>query len=366
LGKSGADPFAGELFGKGQLLDATLTQDYWTYYGADRRVELTTVGNIDFIGSPLPGPLKLWAMNRMLRRAYPALLQAGRFGLLYTRAPALLPALLATGIPTVLELHQLPRRNRRTFVRRAKKCALVVALTSPMRETLVRWGVPAETVIVEGDAVDVARFARLPTVSEARTSFSLSTPRPVVGYVGRLKTLGMDKGVADLLRATALLRTDTRPILTLIVGGPESDRRDYERMADALQLTADDVRFVGEIEAARVPAALACCDLLAMPFPDYPHYRTHMSPLKMFEYMAAGRPILTSDLPTVRDVLSEETAFFCAPGDPASLAAAIRSALSNPDDAASRAARAATLVRERHTWAQRMGRIIGALPAARP
>lgn len=339
----------------------TVTKDYWTYYRADRRAKLTVIGDVDHIAQPLPGMLRLWMMNRMLRRAYAEILP-GKFDLLYTRTPALLPALVETGIPTVLELHQLPRRNRRKFVKLASRCALVAALTSPMRDTLIRWGVPADKVIAEGDAVDAARFAEIPTTLEARTRFLLTTNKPVVGYVGRLKTLGMDKGVADLLKATALLRSSDTPILAFIVGGPQADRLEYEKLAESLQLTADDVVFTGEVEAVRVPDALACCDLLAMPFPDYPHYRTHMSPLKMFEYMASGRPIITSDLPTVRDVLSEENAFFCAPGDAASLAAAIRFALSSPGDAASRAQKAGALVRTRHTWEERMRRILSSVP----
>jgi glycosyltransferase involved in cell wall biosynthesis len=61
-------------------------------------------------------------------------------------------------------------------------------------------------------------------------------------------------------------------------------------------------------------------DVLMMPFPDTPHYRNHMSPVKMFEYMAAKRPIIASNLPTIREVLNDKNAILVPPGDPTELA----------------------------------------------
>src|SRR3989338_5554403 len=139
-----------------------ITQDYWSYYGARKEVRLTHLGLFDPIDAPLPGFLQLWLLNWQLRRRLYRELSSGRFAVLYTRTPALLSVLLKTGMPTVLELHQLPRRDRSSFVAQCKRCAVVACLTSPMRDALITWGVPAEKVIVEGDAVDPVRFASLP------------------------------------------------------------------------------------------------------------------------------------------------------------------------------------------------------------
>ena len=106
----------------------------------------------------------------------------------------------------------------------------------------------------------------------------------------------------------------------------------YESMASEIGLDATDVLFTGSVPSEDISSALAACDVLVMPFPDHPHYRLHMSPLKMFEYMAAGRIIVTSDLPTVRDVLSQDTAVFFKAGDMKSLVAALRWVIEHPDD----------------------------------
>jgi glycosyltransferase involved in cell wall biosynthesis len=339
-----------------------VSEEYWSYYGADKRVQLTHLGSFDPIGSMLPGVTKLWTLNAMLRHSLQKLPLKQDFDLLYTRSPALLNALLAPGIPVILELHQLPRFGRSGFIKDCNRCFRVACLTRVMKDALVAWGVDSSKIIAEGDAVDLHRFNNLPSADGVRKRIGLETDRIVVGYVGRLKTLGMEKGVGILLEALARIRSEKK-FFGLIVGGPEIEKKEYEAKARALGLGEDDVRFTGEIDARDVPSMLITCDILAMPFPDFPHYRHHMSPLKMFEYMAAQRPIISSDLPTVRDILSEETAVFCRPGDSGSLVHALLWMLGHPTEAHAKAHAARKLV-EQHTWEERMKRVLNALGPA--
>lgn len=336
-----------------------VTDLYHTYYNAEPEVRIKHLGSFDPIESPLlPGVAGLLTLNVLLRKALKVHLSAERFDSVYTRSPALLPSLIESRLPIILELHQLPRRNKRAFVKQCNQCQLVACLTSPMRDALLTWGVLPEKMIVAGDAVDLSRFASLPSRESAREQFKIQTERLVVGYVGRLKTLGMEKGVSSLLDALKFLH-DSHEFFGLVVGGPEQDQREYESLAKSFGLNSTDVLFTGEVSAHDVPAALAACDIFVMPFPDLPHYRYFMSPLKMFEYMAAGRPIITSDLPTVRDVLSDETAVFCKPGDIASLVLALHWIKEHPQEAIERAAKAQELVKS-HSWEERMKRILDA------
>lgn len=336
-------------------------QDFWTYEHLSKEIKLTYLGMTDYIKKRWPGIVKLWAMNRMLRREIPRVIADREPDVVYTRSHALLPALIKTGVPVILELHQIPWFGRRAFVHDCNGCARVACLTSPMRDQLAKMGVKASKLMVEGDAVDLDRFENLPSQAKARAKWNLKTDRLVVGYVGRLTTLGQEKGVATLLEGLAVAKAGKK-FFGLVVGGPEDDKKKYEKMAAKLGLTEEDVQFTGEIQAADVPSSLTACDVLAMPFPDLPHYRTHMSPLKMFEYMAAERPLLTTDLPTVRDVLDEKTAVFCTPGDTKDFVKALEWIAAHPDDAAKRAAAAAALVK-RHTWQERMTRILDGVPS---
>ena len=86
--------------------------------------------------------------------------------------------------------------------------------------------------------------------------------------------------------------------------------------------------------------------------------REHTSPLKLFEYMAAGRPIVASDLPSLREVLRHgDNAWLVQPDDPAALAQGIQHLLAEPALAARLAAQAQEEV-QAYTWEQRAERIL--------
>jgi glycosyltransferase involved in cell wall biosynthesis len=98
-------------------------------------------------------------------------------------------------------------------------------------------------------------------------------------------------------------------------------------------------------------------DILLMPFPKKAHYEYFMTPLKMFEYMASKRPIIASDLPSIREILNEENCFFCQPGNTDNLAAVIKNVLNTPLLAEQKSYQAYQDVLP-HTWQRRAQRII--------
>ena len=88
-----------------------------------------------------------------------------------------------------------------------------------------------------------------------------------------------------------------------------------------------------------------------------------MSPLKVFEYMAAGKPILASDIPALREILRDgDTALLLPPGEPQAWADAARALLREPGRAAALAARARTALLAEYTWDVRAARILAHLP----
>lgn len=339
---------------------SAIASPFSQHYGVDHRVRCVTLGSFDPIDAWwLPKIAQLWVLNGLLKQHIHHRLSSTSFDLVYTRTPALLATLLRHHTPVILELHQVPHYGLSRFARLCNRSALVACLTSPMRKQLIDAGVAPNRVIVAPDAVSIHRFANLPTRKEAQARLGISTDRLVVGYVGRLKTLGKEKGVGTLLLALQSL-SEGKAYFGLIVGGPAEDQREYEAQAESLGLTPDDVRFTGAVPSSDVPAAMAACDILAMPFPDDPHYRSNMSPLKMFEYMATGNVIVTSDLPTIRDVLNEHTAVFCRPGSMESLAQALEWVRANRSVAEARG-RAAKALAHEHTWTKRMARILDSL-----
>jgi glycosyltransferase involved in cell wall biosynthesis len=146
-----------------------------------------------------------------------------------------------------------------------------------------------------------------------------------VAYAGHLYAW---KGVELLLEAVRKLPE----VRALIVGGHEreSDLARLRERAARLGI-GDRVTFTGQVPPRDVPAFLARADVLVLPNPASAISTRSTSPLKLFEYMAARRAIVASDLPAIREVLTSEVhALLVVPGDPGALAEGIQRLAQDP------------------------------------
>jgi glycosyltransferase involved in cell wall biosynthesis len=122
----------------------------------------------------------------------------------------------------------------------------------------------------------------------------------------------------------------------VIVGGQTNWTQDDPDIAELAERArhlgvADRVELRGHVPYDRVPHALSEASVALLPLPDEPVARLFTSPLKLFDYMAAGVPIVASDLPALREVLRhEENALLARPGDPDAFAEATRRLLADP------------------------------------
>lgn len=187
--------------------------------------------------------------------------------------------------------------------------------------------------------------------TDASPSHDPRSPIFTIGYAGHLYPW---KGVDLVIEAVAAL-PDTR---ALIVGGHEQEPDLARVQAFAVQLDcASRVTFTGLMPPADVAARLRECDVLTLPNPASAISSAFTSPLKLFEYMASGRPIVASDLPSIREVLRhEENALLVQPGNPQALVAAI---VRIREDAAlgRRLADQARIDVREFTWARRAERL---------
>ena len=250
---------------------------------------------------------------------------------------AALPELLSTATPaSAAKLSRLARREAFVW----KHAEGYVTITSGLRRELeTRLGERERAAVVP----DGARIAAL-TPRDPASPFT-------VGYAGHLYAW---KGVDILIDALAVLPG----VRALIVGGHarEPDLARLRAKATALGLDAR-VTFTGHVAPAAVPARLAAADVLVLPNPASAISTHATSPLKLFEYMAAGRAIVASDLPAVREVLTHGVnAVLVPPGDPAALADGIRSLEADAPMRARLADAARTAVAE-YSWSRRAERL---------
>ena len=174
---------------------------------------------------------------------------------------------------------------------------------------------------------------------------------PIVGYAGHLYAW---KGVDALLRALPLVAQAR----ALIVGGHEREP-DLARLKSLARELGVDARvtFTGQVEPTKVPGLLAQAMILLLPNPASAISTHFTSPLKLFEYMAAGRAIVASDLPAIREILRDgETALLVEPADPRSIADAV-GRLIEDRAFAQRLARTAHAQASDFTWARRAERL---------
>ena len=252
---------------------------------------------------------------------------------------------------TFYEVHDFPRHSLLHRILLSLVKGVIVTNRSKKGELARQFGLADRKLFYEPNAVDVEGFAKAIGVT-VRKKLNLSPGTVLVGYAGALKTMGMEKGIGLLLEAVASLPPRFR---LLIVGGNTDDVSAYKAVSRTLHIS-DRVAFVGWVRHSEVSEYLAACDILVAPFPDTPHYRFLMSPLKIFEYMAAGKPIVASRLESITELLNDDSAYLVTPGDGKFLAQGIQTAASSPD-ARTKALHAKELV-QNHSWNKRARRII--------
>jgi glycosyltransferase involved in cell wall biosynthesis len=332
------------------------------YYGVEPVFRVAALPNLDvlrFASTPGLGWTQRLVPLQQVAWAWAAARRAAGApaALWYTRDLPVALTLTARALPTVLEVHAIPRAAGRGYLRRlATRPSLrrVVAITSCIAEDLEAFGFARARTVVLPDAADPALFAGALTRAAARQALGLPGDRPIVGYVGRFTTLEMEKGLPELVAALgALTPMRGREPLLVAVGGPLDVVPRYEAHARATGTSSSRLRFVDRVPNREVPAWIAAFDVAVLPAPNHVHHARYASPLKLFEYMAAGAAIVASDLPAIRDVLRDgENALRVAPGAPAALAAGLSRALGDPALAA-RLGACARRDAGRYTWTRR-------------
>ena len=281
-------------------------------------------------------------------------------GLIYTWLPQSAAHASRRGYPVVLEMHadvagRFGARWLRTFwSARGRKRMLVTtrALRSALeRSTGLRF--PDADVQVAPNGVDLERYQDLPSPAAARRELGLPDC-PTAGFSGHFyRGRGM-----DLLYELA---QGLPQVHFLWAGGTAEAVQEWRATLAATGVS--NITLTGFVENSRLPRYQAAADVLLMP---YGHSISSSSgqdiaeginPMKMFEYMAAGRAILSADLPSIREVLDESCAAFCPPGDRQAWKAALAGLLAD-DERRAKLGRAARQAVEKHTWLARAERAV--------
>lgn len=239
-----------------------------------------------------------------------------------------------------LRLKRLARWSERFVWRRADR---VLPVTEVLAGHVTAAGVPRDRIEVIPNGIDLADFPAPAAEDPAAEQETLT-----LGFVGFVRDWhGLDRVVR------AIAAWQGRPRLGLLVVGEGPARPGLEALAAELGI-AERVRFTGLAERDAVPGLIAGFDIALQPASV-----AYASPLKVFEYMAAGRAIVAPDQPNLREVLEDgRTALLFDPEDPEAF---WRAVLRLTEDAALRhrlgAAARAEILRRDLTWAGNARRV---------
>ncbi|WP_353931287.1 glycosyltransferase family 4 protein [Okeanomitos corallinicola TIOX110] len=285
----------------------------------DLRLNLQGLGNIDLIYERY----SLWSYSAMefaQKRGIP--------GILEVNSPLIKEQIKYRGL---IDVDSAEMVASRVF----EAAAAVIAVSEEVKTYLIKY-VDAEKIYVIPNGVNPDRFSNLNVAAESEDF--------TVGFVGTFKPW---HGLSILTEAFAQLHQKVPQSRLLIVGdGPERENIQAELSVLGLD---DCIEFTGAVNPDQVPQFLAKMNVAVAPYPAQSDF--YFSPLKVYEYMAAGLPVVVSKIGQLVDLIEPEVnGIFCPPGDAIALAEALEKLWRSPSLRHSLGQAARQKVIKNHTW----------------
>lgn len=238
----------------------------------------------------------------------------------YVRDEQLLPLLQLFSKKIVWEAHNLPT-NKKYYLKYWHNCYKIIAITAGLKNELIKDGLSEDKILVAPDAVDLEQFSVISeSKEELRKKLGLPLDKNLIVYTGHLYKW---KGVQTLADAAEFLSDQE---LLIIVGGTDQDILDFKNKNQGIK----NIMIIGHLPQYEIPDYLKAADVLVLPNSAKSTIsNVYTSPLKLFEYMAAQRPIIASNLPSLMEILNSNNSVLVEPDNAKKLAENIKLILQN-------------------------------------
>ncbi len=271
------------------------------------------------------------------------------------------------GFPTVYDAHHPPVNGAAELMfksfQNSRFLTAVSFNSAGLRDIYLKLGLNEDKTVVAHNGADLSGFENLPSKTEIRKRLALPAERKIVCYCGNTYA---GRGIENLIEAAA----EIKDALFLIVGGRDGDNAPYIKAAR--EKGVDNFLAKGFVPHSEVPLHLLASDVLALPYTKQMTIKggtkaaNFTSPMKLFEYMAAGKPIVAASIPTVLEVLEDgKDSVLVAPGNTQALAKGIRMCLVN-ENFSERIAKKAREKVDEYTWNKRVQKIVSHAHARMP
>jgi len=262
------------------------------------------------------------------------------------------------GLSVIFESHNYSKYEQHRLLpawvrmtRKAEKRVSMVVTTHAGKLSYAGRGVPESSIMVLPNGVDTKRFTSELSKEEIRRSLGIPENKITVTFCGSLHE---GRGIEEVLDCASRLRNAH----FIIVGGATEQVRKYRK--DCVDKRVRNVEFSGHVPQRDVPAYLLASDVLLMPYTTRfaAHSFEYTSPMKMFEYLAAGVPMVATDFPVLHEILKHgRNAIFVKPDSGEYLAQGIQTLLADSEYAAAIGSTARADA-EKYSWETRARTII--------
>lgn len=285
----------------------SITDDAFTYYGIETQFPIRRLFSFDTVSFG-----RIGFMFQSFMFAVGAALYSLRDNeaVLYTRDEITAAIAIMCGKKKVFwESHDGSWNVLAQFT--AKHAAGMVTVTQGGKNFYIEKGVPVSKILTLPNGVDIERFKTNALVGDVRDRLSIPRDAFVALYVGALDGW---KGVEALCEVSRIL---PKEVSVVVVGGYENQIKKY---ANAYP----NVLFAGPRPFTELPEILAAADVCVLPNTAKDRVSvTFTCPLKLLAYMAAGKPIVASDLPSIRELTGNDAALLVEPDNSEALAKGI-------------------------------------------
>lgn len=268
------------------------------------------------------------------------------------------------GVPWILETNALcyeeAKSERKSLVlsglahrleiQSYKKCDVLICVSKALKEIVIRdAGVQSEKVLVVPNGVDTEFFN--PDNHSPKRLFEGFT----LGFVGNLAVW---QGLDLLIKAVSTLQENEGVQINVVIVGDGLMRKQWEALAHNLGMSSQ-VCFVGPVAQTAIPSLIGGFDVGYSGHLVSQGCGIYRSPLKLYEYMAMSKPVVTSAVEDVRSLVREgETGFSFEPGDPQGLKRALVRAYTAQERLSEMGRMARAEVVANHSWRARVQTII--------
>lgn len=268
----------------------------------------------------------------------------------YARCPISAYIALFLGVETIFEIHEVPHTQAldyiyRFILDRKNLLRVIVISESLLKDLIAKYpNINNLDVVVAHDGANIAKEnASIEIFSRPKNKLYKKN----IGYAGGLRD---GNGISIILK----LAQENSNLLFRIAGGTQEQINYWKN-----SYLGENIEWLGQLDPHQVPGFLSSCDILLAPYQKGPKTSAGrdtsrwMSPLKLFEYMAAGKPIMLSDFAVLREIVTESDVVFIEADNISIWNAKLRELVNDDSLAKKLGFNCLNVLRNKYTWDKR-------------